>query len=90
MGRQHQAEVIDAGRSWWCRWLCLRHLSVHVATEDERDRLTSRTTFPIHVQASQILGIEAQFDAPTNQRLVDEVPIASESDRGGGGDAAHH
>ena len=51
---------------------------MHVATEDERDRLTSRMTFPIHVQARQILWIEAQFDAPTNQRLVDGVPIAGE------------
>jgi hypothetical protein len=78
MGRQHQAEVIDAGRRWWCRWLGLRHLAMHVATEDERDRLASRMTFPVHVQARQILGIEAQFDAPTNQRLVDGLPIAGE------------
>src|SRR5713101_3529606 len=89
MGRQHQAEVIDAGRRWRCRWQSLRHLAVHVATEDERDRLASRMTFPEHIQARQILWIEAQFDAPTNQRLVDGVPIASQRDRGGGGDAAH-
>src|SRR5712692_5927080 len=89
MGRQHQAEVIDAGRRWRCRWLGLRHLPMHVATEDERDRLTSRMPFPVHIQAGQILWIEAQFDAPTNQRLVDGVPIASQRDRGGGGDAAH-
>src|SRR5713101_1059394 len=59
MGRQHQAEVIDAGRRWRCRWQSLRHLAMHVATEDERDRLTSRMTFPVHVQARQILWIEA-------------------------------
>src|SRR5437773_8628927 len=70
MGRQHQAEVIDARRRWWCRWLGLRHLSVHVATEDERVCLTSRMTFPVHTKVGQILWIESQFDAPTNQRLV--------------------
>src|ERR1700694_3818465 len=89
MGRQHQAEVIDAGRRWRRGWQSLRHLAMHVATEDERDRLASRMTFPVHVQARQILWIEAQFDAPTNQRLVDGVPIASQRDRGGRGDAAH-
>ena len=47
-------------------------------TEDERDRLTSRMTFPVHIQAGQILWIEAQFDAPTDQRLVDGVPIAGQ------------
>src|ERR1700737_2081462 len=62
---------------------------MHVATEDERDRLTSRMTFPKHVQASQILWIEAQLNAPTNQRLVDGVPIAGQGDRGGAGDTAH-
>ena len=89
MGRQHQAEVIDAGRRWRSGWQRLRHLTMHVATEDERDGLASRMPFPVHVQARQILWIEAQFDAPTNQRLVDGVPIASQRDRGGGGDAAH-
>jgi len=62
---------------------------MHVATEDEWDRLTSRMTFPVHVQARQILWIEAQLDAPTNQRFIDGVPIASQRDRGGRGDAAH-
>ena len=89
MGRQHQAEVIDAGRRWWCRWLGLRHLAMRVPTEDQGDRLASRMTFPEHVRMRQILWIEAQFDAPTNQRLVDGVPIASQRDRSGAGDAAH-
>src|SRR5713226_1700640 len=89
MCRQHQAEVIDAGRRWWCRWLGLRYLAMHVATQDERNRLTSRMALPVHVQAGEILWIEAQFDAPTNQRLVDGIPIAGEGDRGGAGDAAH-
>ena len=62
---------------------------MHVATEDERDRLASRMTFPVHVETRQIFWIEAQFDASTNQCLVDGVPIASEGDRGGCGDAAH-
>ena len=78
MGGEHQSEVIDAGRRRRCRWQGLRHLAMYVATEDERDRLTSRMTFPVHVQAGQIFGIEAQFDAPTDQRLVDGVPIATE------------
>jgi len=89
MGCQHQAEVIDAGRRWRRGWQSLRYLPMHVATEDERDGLASRMPFPVHVQARQILGIEAQFDAPTNQRFIDGVPIASQRDRGGGGDAAH-
>src|SRR5713226_5404287 len=89
MGRQYQAEVIDASRRWWRGWQGLRHLAMHVATEDERDGLASRMTFPVHVQTRQILWIEAQFDAPTNQCLVDGVPIASQRDRGGAGDAAH-
>ena len=49
MGRQHQAEVIDAGRCWWSGWQSLRHLAMHVATEDERDGLGSRMPFPVHV-----------------------------------------
>src|SRR2546427_1946500 len=89
MGRQHQAQVIDASRRWWSGWQSLRHLAMHVATDNERDGLAGRMTFPVHVQARQILWIEAQFDAPTNQRFVDGVPIASERDRGGRGDAAH-
>ena len=75
MGRQHQAEVIDASRRWWTGWQGLRHLAMHVATEDERDRLTGRMPFPVHIQAGQIFWIEAQLDAPTNQCLVDGVPI---------------
>ena len=43
---------------------------MHVATEDERDRLTRRMTFPVHVQASQILWIEAQLDASQIPRLA--------------------
>src|SRR2546430_10022171 len=89
MGRRRQAEVIDAGRRWWSGWQSLRHLAMHVATEDERDGLASRIPFPVDVQARQILWIEAQFDAPTNQRFIDGVPIASQRDRGGRGDAAH-
>jgi hypothetical protein len=36
----------------------LGHLAMHVAAEDERDRLASRMTFPVHVQAGEILWIE--------------------------------
>src|SRR5712692_364194 len=56
MGRQHQAEVIDAGRRWRRRWQGLRHLAMHVATEDERDRLASRMTFPVHVRRVRSSG----------------------------------
>src|SRR5438132_13945629 len=80
---------MDARRCMRSRWQGLGHLAMDVATEDERDRLTSRMTFPVHVHAGQIVRIEAQLDAPTNQRLVDSVPIASQRDRGGAGDAAH-
>src|SRR6202158_6526718 len=64
MGRQHQAEVIDAGRRWRRGWQSLRHLAMHVATEDERDRLASRMTFPVNAQPGQVLGIEREFEAP--------------------------
>ena len=60
---------------------------MHVATDDERDRLADRPTFPEHVQAGQILRIEAQLDAPTDQRRIDGVAIAGQRDRGGAGDA---
>jgi hypothetical protein len=33
-----QAEVIDAGGWWRSRGLRLRHLAMHVATDDERGR----------------------------------------------------
>ena len=89
MRREHQSEVVDAGRRWWRRWQSLRHLAMHVATEDERDRLTGRMTLPVHLQAGQVLRIEAQFDAPTNQRLIDGVSIAGERDRSGAGHATH-
>src|SRR3954451_11327757 len=78
MGRQHQTEVIDAGRRRRRWWQSLRPLAMPVATKDERDRLARWMTFPVHVQTGQVLGIEAQLDAPTNQRLVDGVPVASE------------
>src|ERR1700704_236755 len=55
VGRQHQAEVIDAGRRWWSGSQSLGHLAMHVAAKDERNRLTSRMTLPVHVQASEIL-----------------------------------
>ena len=89
MRGEHQSEVIDARRRWWRRWQSLRHLAMHVATENERDRRSSRMALPVDVQFGEVLRIEAQFDAPTNQRLVDGVPIAGERDRGGAGHAAH-
>ena len=64
---QDQAQVIDAGGRRWCGWLGLRHLAVDVATDDERDGLTDRSTFPEHVQPGQILRIEAQLDAATDE-----------------------
>ena len=57
-----QAQVIDAGRRWWSRRLSLRYLAVHVPTNDERDRLTDRSTFPKHVHPRQVLRVEAQFE----------------------------
>src|SRR6266849_11203426 len=88
MRRQHDAEVIHAGRRWWTRRQGLRHLPVHVATEDERDRLASRMTFPVHLEAGQVLRIKTQLDAPTNQRRIHAIAITSQRDRGGAGDAA--
>ncbi len=62
-----QAQIIDAGRRWWSGQLSLRYLAVHVPTNDERDRLTDRSTFPEHVHACQILRVKAQFDAAADQ-----------------------
>jgi hypothetical protein len=45
----------------------LRYLAVHVPPNNEGDRLTNRSTFPEHVHARQILRIETQLDAPTDQ-----------------------
>jgi hypothetical protein len=51
---------------------------VHVAANDERDRDADRSTFPEHVQVGQILRIEAELDAPADQRRVDRIAIAGE------------
>ena len=48
-------------------WQGLRDLAVDVATDDERDGLTDRSAVPEHVQAGQVLRIEAQLDAPTDE-----------------------
>src|SRR5436190_14431650 len=60
-----------------------------VATEDEGDRRSSWMALPVDVQFGEILRIEAQLDASTDQRFVDGVPIASQRDGGGARDAAH-
>jgi hypothetical protein len=83
MRRQYQAEVIDAGRRHWRRRLSLRHLAVHMPSEDEWDRLASWITFPIDVHPRQVVRIEAQLDSASGDRLVDEVAIAGQRDRGG-------
>src|SRR5438132_10400687 len=67
MLRLDQAQVIAAGGWWRSGWLGLRYLAVHVAPNNEGDRLTNRSTFPEHVHARQILRIETQLDAPTDQ-----------------------
>jgi len=41
-------------------------VAVDVATDDERDGLTDRSAVPEHVQTGQVLWIEAQLDAPTD------------------------
>jgi hypothetical protein len=42
--------------------LRLRHLAMHVATDDERDGLADRPAFPEPVQTGQVSGIERQLD----------------------------
>src|SRR5439155_15757586 len=86
----HQAQVIDARRRWWSRRLSLRDLAMDVPTDDEWDGLTNRSSFPEHVQARQVLGIKTQLDASADERWIDGVAIASQRDRRGAGDAAHH
>ena len=81
--RQHQAEVIDAGRRHRRRRLGLWNLPMHMPTEDERDRLASRMAFPIDVHQREALRIKAQLNASSDERLVDGVAIAGQRDRGG-------
>jgi hypothetical protein len=71
-----QAQVIDAGGRRWSGKLRLGYLTVDVASNDERDCLTDGSAIPEHVQPHQILRVEAQLDAPTNQCWVDAVVIA--------------
>ena len=40
---------------------------VHVAADDEWDRLADGSGFPEHIQVRQILRIEPELDAPTDQ-----------------------
>jgi hypothetical protein len=65
VGGQHQPEVIDAQGSGGGGWFGFRHVAVDVAADDERDRLAGRAILPEHVQAGQVLGIEARLDATT-------------------------
>ena len=76
--------------AWWRRRRRLWHLAVEVAADDEGDRLADRSAVPEHVQAGQILRIEAQLDAPTDQGHIDAVVIAGQRDRRGAGDAPHN
>jgi len=46
------------------------------------------STFPEHVQARQVLRIEAELDATSDERRIDGVPIAGQRDGRGAGDAA--
>jgi hypothetical protein len=66
------AQVIDARRRRWCWSLCLRHLVMHMAADDERDRLANRSASQNHIQVSQILRIGAQLNTPTDQRRSTE------------------
>ncbi len=61
---QDQAQVIDTDRS--CRQAgrnCdrLSNLVVDVTTEHERHRLAHGSTLPVHVEATEILRVEAQL-----------------------------
>ena len=77
MRRQDDPEVIHTRLRWWGRWLGLRHLAMHVATENERDRLAGRVTFPVHLEARQILRIKAQLDASANQCCIHTIAVTS-------------
>lgn len=66
LGDDH-AQVIDAGRRWRHGWVSLRHLVMYVATNDERNGLADGSTFPGHVQARQVLRIEAELDATIDE-----------------------
>src|SRR6187200_2928434 len=89
MRGQHQLEVVDAGGRWGNGWLGLGDLAMDVATEDEGDRRSSWMALPVDVQCGEVLRIETQLDAPTDQRLIHAVAIAGQRDGGRGRDAAH-
>jgi hypothetical protein len=63
----NQTQVIDARCGWWRGELGLRDLAVDVAPDDERDRLADRSAVPEHVQSGQILRIETQLDASSDE-----------------------
>ena len=62
-----EPQVIDAGCRWRRRRLGLWDLAMHMATNDERDGLADGTTFQEHVQTRQVLWIEAQLDAASDE-----------------------
>jgi hypothetical protein len=51
---------------------------MHVATDDERNCMADRSTFPEHIQMSQIFWIEAQLNARTDQRWIDRIAITGQ------------
>jgi hypothetical protein len=65
-GNQRRSTLWESGPG-------LRHLAMHLATEDERNRPASRMTFPIHVQAGEVLRIEARLNKPADECLVGGV-----------------
>ncbi len=83
VGGQDQTQVIDtargcrqAGRSYDRRG----NLVVNVATEHERQRLAHGSTLPVHVEATEVLRVEAEFHLAQRQCVIDLIAIASQRD----------
>ena len=57
-----------------------------VAADHKRDCTAEGAALPIHVQAGQVVWIEAQLHPAAHQRWIHRVALAGEGDRGG---AAH-
>ena len=87
MGRRHQAEVVDAGRLRGGPG-GLGHGGVGVAADDQRRRHPGGAALGEHVDGGQVLGVEAQLDAPADQGGVNRVVVTVEAHRGGAGHLA--
>ena len=63
---------------------------VDVAADHERDGGPGRNAVVVHVDAGEVLGVQAQLNAVPGEGGVDLVAVSEEIDRGRLGDPPHH